>query len=134
MISRNKSHEYGVQILYAALIYVKNGQTFDFKDIVSDVTGVSYDDAPVTLKKILLASLSNLEAIKEALVPFLKEWRFERLNEVAQAILIYSYAHFYYVGGVSKAIVINIAIKLAKLFIPNEDFKFINALLDEALK
>lgn len=134
MISRNKSHEYGIQILYAALIYIKNGQTFDFKEIVSDVTSVKYENVPVTLKKILLASLSNLEAIKEALGPYLKDWRFERLNEVAQAILIYSYAHYHYVGDVSKAIVINIAIKLAKLFIPNEDFKFINALLDEALK
>ncbi|HZJ89580.1 MAG TPA: transcription antitermination protein NusB [Bacilli bacterium] len=134
MISRNKSHEYGVQILYAALVYIKNGQTFDFKAVVSEVTDVPYDKVPDTLKKILLASLSNLNEIKEALIPYLKDWRFERLNEVTQAILIYSYAHFYYVGDVSKAIVINIAIKLAKLFIPNEDFKFINALLDEALK
>lgn len=134
MISRNKSHEYGIQILYAALIYIKNDQQFNFEELVSEVTSVAYDKTPVTFRKILLKSLMHLEDIKVALKPYLKAWRFERLNEVTQAILIYSYAHFYYVGDVTKPIVINIAIKLAKLFIPNEDFKFINALLDEALK
>lgn len=133
MISRNQSHEYGVKVLYAALIYVKNEQTFDFETLVSDITETEYIQVPAYLRIILLKSLSNLADIKAALIPFLKAWRFERLNEVAQAILIYSYAHYYYVGNVKKPIVINIAVKLTKLFIPNDDYKFINAVLDEAL-
>lgn len=133
MISRNKSHEYGVRIIYAALVYIKNGQEFDFETLVSEITELPYAKTPVHLRKVLLKSLSNFAEIKGNLEPYLKAWRFERLNEVAQAILIYSYAHYHYVGNVNKSIVINVAIKLAKQYIPNEDYKFINAVLDEAL-
>lgn len=133
MISRNQSHDYGMKIIYAALVYIKNGAEFDFETLVSDITETAYVDTPLYLRKILLKTLSNYDEIITALTPFLKAWRFERLNEVAQAILIYSYAHYYYVGGVKKPIVINIAVKLAKQYIPNEDYKFINAVLDEAL-
>lgn len=134
MITRNKSHEIAVEALYAMLVNIKNGQTFAFQDIISDISDVPYAELPIHLKTVLLASLKHYDEIIAALEPHLNNWKFARLNLVTQAILIYSYAHFTYSGEeVTKAIVINIAVKLAKQYIPNDDYKFINAVLDGVL-
>lgn len=133
MITRNKSHEVAVQVLYAMLINIKNGQTFEFHTMLSDISEEPYDELPLFLKETIVYSLKHYTEIIEKLTPFLKDWKFSRLNLVTQAILIYSYAHFYYIGNVNKAVVINIAVKLSKLFTPDEDYKFINAVLDGVL-
>ena len=44
----------------------------------------------------------------------LNRWKWSRLPLLSQAILLMSYAHFYYVEKVDKRIVINIAVELAK--------------------
>lgn len=134
MITRNQSHEIAVQALYAMLINIKNGQTFEFSDIIANISEYPYSELPMFLKETLLNSLKHYDEIILALTPYLKDWKFARLNLVTQAILIYSYAHFFYIGNVSKAIVINVAIKLSKLYTPDEDYKFINAVLDGVLK
>lgn len=133
MITRNQSHEIAVQALYAMLINIKNDQPIEFQTILSDISDTPYNELPHFLKETLIASLKHYEAIIGALEPHLKNWKFSRLNMVTQAILIYTYAHYTYIGNVSKAIVINVAVKLAKEYIPNEDYKFINAVLDEVL-
>lgn len=133
MITRNQSHEIALQALYAMLINIKNDQPIAFQTILSDISEVPYSELPYFLKETLIAALKHYEEIIGALEPHLKNWKFARLNLVTQAILIYSYAHFTYIGDVSKAIVINVAVKLAKEYIPNDDYKFINAVLDEVL-
>lgn len=133
MITRNQSHEIAIQALYAMLINIKSGQTFEFQQVVSDVSATPYNEVPRYLKEVLLAALKHYETIITTLEPHLKNWKFSRLNIVTQAILIYSYAHFTYIGNVNKPIVINVAVKLAKAYTPNDDYKFINAVLDEVL-
>lgn len=133
MITRNQSHEIAVSVLYAMLIKIRNGQAIEFNELLSDISEVPYEELPLFLKETLLAALKHYETIILALTPYLRDWKFNRLNLVTQAILIYSYAHYYYVGPVNKAVVINIAVKLAKLFLVDDDYKFINAILDGAL-
>lgn len=133
MITRNKSHEIALETLYAMLINIKNEQPIEFQTLLSDISATPYAELPLFLKEVLIATLKHYEEIVTKLTPHLKNWKFARLNLVTQAILIYSYAHFYYIGNVTKAIVINVAVKLAKQYIPNEDYKFINAVLDEVL-
>lgn len=136
MISRNKSHEYGVQALYAMLIFVKEDIAFDLPALVSGVTGHAYADIPLFLKETLINAVKHYGEIVSAITPYLVNWKFERLNLVTQAILIYSYAVYFYTEDTnkSKAVIINVAIKLAKLYSPDEDYKFINAVLDGVLK
>ena len=55
------------------------------------------------------------EIIKK-IEPKLVNWTFVRLNRLAQAILIMSVAHYFYIGNVDKAIVINVAVVLAKKY------------------
>lgn len=61
------------------------------------------------------------------------KWKFHRLNRVIQAILLMSYTHYFYIGNVDKRIVINVAIKLAKRYVVGDEYKFVNAILDEVL-
>ena len=135
MISRNKSHEYGVQSVYAMLVFIKEDIAFDLPAVVSGVTGTEYSELPVFRKETLINIVKNYSEIVTNLTPYLRDWKFERLNLVTQAILIYSYAVYFYTEdkGKSKAVIINVAIKLSKLFNPTEDYKFINAVLDGVL-
>ena len=57
----------------------------------------------------------------------------DRLPLLTQAVLLMSYAHFYYVEKIDKSIVINVAVELAKKYIEEKQAKFINAILDEVL-
>ncbi len=134
MITRNKSHEIAVSALYAMLIKIKNNQPIEFSEVVSTISETPYDELPLFLKETLLYSLKHYDEIIKNITPHLKDWKFLRLNLVTQAILIYSYAHYYYIGNVNKAVVINIAVKLAKLYLVEDDYKFINGVLDGALK
>lgn len=133
MITRNQSHEFGVAALYSMLIYIKNNQEFAFDEVVSGVVGVEYPEVPLVLKQTLVASLKHLDEIEKHLEPHLTAWKFSRLNIMSQAILIYSYAFYTYIKEADKAIVINVAVKLSKLYIPTDEYKFINAVLDGAL-
>ncbi|HPK28802.1 MAG TPA: hypothetical protein PLQ55_02325, partial [Bacilli bacterium] len=92
MISRNKSHEYGVQSVYAMLVFIKEDIAFDLPAVVSGVTGAEYSELPVFLKETLINIVKNYSEIVTNLTPYLRDWKFERLNLVTQAILIYSYA------------------------------------------
>ena len=61
------------------------------------------------------------------------KWKFDRLNRLNQAILLLSLAHYYGVGEVEKAVVINVAVSLAKKYLDDNDYKFVNAILDNVL-
>ena len=79
-------------------------------------------------------SLKHYGDIKEAYGPYLKDWKWDRLPLLTQAILIMAYSHFYYVEKVDKRIVINVSVDLAKKYIDEKQAKFINAILDKVLK
>lgn len=70
-----------------------------------------------------------------AIIPYLKEWKWERIPLITQAILLMSWTHFYKVEKIAKAIIIDVAINLAKEYInEKKQVNFINAILDNILK
>jgi N utilization substance protein B len=71
----------------------------------------------------------NEEALIEKIRSYLKEWEFERLPHIDQAILILGCAELER-GQTDRAVVIDEAIELTKLFSDEEAFKYINAILD----
>jgi len=65
--------------------------------------------------------------------PHLVKWTFDRLNMLTQAIFLLAVSHYQYVKDVDKKVVIDNAIKLAKKFVDEKDYAFINAILDKVL-
>ena len=63
----------------------------------------------------------------------METWTFKRLNRLNQAILLMSCAHFFEVKDADKAVVINVAVTLAKRYLDDNDYKFVNAILDNVL-
>ncbi len=133
-ISRNKIQEYSIQILTSFLICKENDVVIDVENTVETVTGIPYSDAPIYLKEILITSLKNLNEIIDFISPYLNKWTFNRLNSCIQAILILSVVNNNYLKETVKPVTINIAVKLAKAYGDKDDYKFVNAILDNCLK
>lgn len=131
--SRNKIQEMAMQIMYGFLIKQQVNQTIDFEETVSGISNKPYEECDIYLKDILIQSLKHEKEIIEEISKYLNKWKFERLNTCVQAILITAYSNFYYCEQTEKAIVINVAVKLAKKYGEEKDYKFVNAVLDNLL-
>ena len=59
----------------------------------------------------------------------LKDWSFDRLGYIEQAILLLA-THEITAGEVQKPVVINEAVEFAKKYCDEDSYKFINGVLD----
>lgn len=132
--SRNANQEKAMIIIYDALTYEDMNIDYDIKEIIGDVLGDSYENSDFYVREVVVKALLHEKEIISEIEPKLNKWKFNRLNRLAQAILLLSYAHYKYVEGVDKAIVIDIAVHLAKKYLDDGDYKFINAVLDNVLE
>lgn len=132
-ITRNQQQEIGLAIIYSALSYVNADVVFDVEELIETISGIPIDEVPIFLKELTIKTLINIDKIINEITPKLVKWKFHRLNRVIQAILLMSYTHYFYIGNVDKRIVINVAIKLAKRYVVGDEYKFVNAILDEVL-
>lgn len=131
--SRNSNQEKAMTIIYDALTYEHIGYDYDIKEMIGDVLDSPFEEADFYVKEVVVKALLHKSEIIEVIEPKLNKWKFDRLNRLAQSILLLSYAHYYYVKDVEKPVVIDVAIRLAKKYIDDGDYKFINAVLDEVL-
>lgn len=133
-LSRNEEQTILMTVLYEALTYLDMKEEVDVEKLLSDATEKPYEEVSFYLKKSLIEALKNLPVIIEEFNKHMRKWTFDRLNRVEQAILIMSFAHYYYVEPeVDKKVVIDIAIKLSKTYLAPADYKFVNAILDNVL-
>ncbi len=136
-INRNQQHYIIMTVIYDELndFLIGGGKTFrDARDLTSELCGCEYDEVDNYIKVSIAAVLNNYGVIKSAFEPYLVNWKWERLPLLTQAVLLMSYAHFFFVEKVDKKIVINVAVNLAKKYIDEKQAKFINAILDRILK
>ena len=136
-INRNKQHFIIMTVIYDELndFISGGGKTFrDARDLTSELCEMPYEEVDPYIKSTIAFSLQKYGEIIEAYQPFLRNWRWDRLPLLTQAILLMSYSHFYFVEKVDKQIVINVAVELAKKYIEPKQAKFINAILDGVLK
>lgn len=134
-LSRNALQPLAMTAIYDALTYIDMGEPVDVEGIVSALCERPYEECDYFIKGNLILSLKHLEEIKDAYRPFLRRWTFERLPRVEQAILLLSYVHYYFVDPeVKKGVVIDIAIKLAKKYLGEKDYRFVNGTLDNVLQ
>lgn len=131
-LTRNKQQELIMICIYDALLYSDMGEEFSLEAIMEGVFGLPYEDIPYYSKAIVVKTLSHINEIKQIYQPKMPKWSFDRLSVVEQAILLMSYTHFHE-EKVEKKIVIDVAIRLAKKFLDQDDYKFVNAILDNVL-
>ena len=131
---RNALQSAAMTAIYDELTYIDMGEPVDVEGIVSSLLEQPFSDCDLFVKA------SAVYAIKyhdEAIAKFnqnRKRWTSDRLNRVEQAILLLSYVHFYAVEpDVSKKVVISVAVNLAKTYLGENDYKFVNGILDHVL-
>ena len=134
-LSRNQTHLVIMTVIYNELadFHYSDGQTFsrDAKELIQDMVGdTPYEEIDQYIKDMVLISLQKYGEIVNAYQPYLRNWKWDRLPLLTQAILLMSYTHFYFVEKVDKKVVINVAVDLAKKYIDDKQAGFINAILD----
>ncbi len=115
-----------IEIIYQNLLLKK-----DFNILIQD----NLAEIPVDIyfKKILSYIIKNKNSIITEINPFLNKWEFDRLNYVVQAILVLAISEFKHSKN-DNAIIINEAVELTKIYCSDDDYKFVNALLDNYAK
>ena len=135
-ISRNQENFIIMTVIYDELadFTAGNNQPFrDVKEIILEITDIPLKEHSHYVQNMIASVLQNYGEIVNKFIPHLKDWKWDRLPLLTRAVLLMSYAHFYYVEKIDKRIVINVAIELAKKYIEEKQAKFINAILDEVL-
>lgn len=137
-ITRNQEHYVIMTVIYDELTDFIYGDKSSFRDaheLTASLLEVeSYEEVSPFVDQMIAQSLTNYGKIVAAYTPFLKNWKWDRLPTLTQAVLIMTYAHFYFVEKVDKKVVINIAVNLAKKYIDVAQAKFINAILEKVIQ
>lgn len=136
-ISYNDLSRRDVRSLIFHLLYA--AESFDYQTSLESIVdnfnrgfdlAIPFESEVVTTAA---AIINEREVLDEVIKPLLSNWRFERLGVCT--ILILRFALWELRSGhVEPNIVINEAIELAKCFAEKDAYKFINGILDEALK
>ena len=137
-ISRNQQNYIIMTTIYMELNDFNYGDKSDprsAKEIMLSLLKEEYNETilPPFIEDMVNVSLLHYGEAVELFSKHLKDWKWERLPLLTQAILLMSYTHFKYIETIDKAIVIDVAVKLAKEYIEEKQAKFINAILDEVL-
>ena len=135
-ISRNQENFIIMTVIYDELADFTAGNNQPFRDvneIILEITDIPLKDHSHYVQNMIASVLNHYGEIVSKFTPHLRDWKWDRLPLLTRAVLLMSYAHFYYVEKIDKRIVINVAIELAKKYIEEKQAKFINAILDEVL-
>lgn len=132
MASRNKIQELSVFALYQYLFYYSYEDRPSLKEIMESVFGCPSKECDDFAKELIKLAIKNADSSIKDISTYLKDWTFERLNYVEQAILLSAYTQYKYMGQ-AKSIAINVAIDVAKKYCDDKSYKFINGVLDNCL-
>lgn len=132
--SRNKAHASILFIVYDSLLYDKFQVEYDIKELITDTVGAeNYDDVDAFVKEVVIKTLLHEEELIKEIEPHLVKWTFNRLPLLTQAILLSSLAKRKYVSNIDRNVIIDVAINLAKKYLKDNDYRFVNAILDNVL-
>ncbi|AJM71735.1 transcription antitermination factor NusB [Mycoplasma yeatsii] len=111
---------YKYQLLDANLNYIK-------QDILDDAQDIKDQEVYNEIEKIA----TNTDDIIESIKPHLStKWKWERIPSVIRSILIVGVYEIKYTDT-PKAVTINEMVEYTKSYVPDFDFKFVNAILDK---
>ena len=135
-LSRNQKHYIIMTAIYNELTDFTFGEQKVYRnaeEIISSLCECDIKDVDPYIVDSVMGALHKYGEAKNAFVPYLKNWTWERLPLLTQSILLMSYTHYYYIEKVDKNVVINIAVNLAKKYIDDKQAKFINGILDSGV-
>lgn len=128
-MSRSSAREYALMVVYS------NDVNPESSEIIPD-TEESLSEKDRLFANLLVSSVSeNLATIDENIAKYLKNWSINQLNIVDKSILRLAIAEFTYSEDSSgKKIIINESIELAKKYGGENSYRFINGILNAALR
>ncbi len=126
---RRKGREIAMQALY--------GDDYDEQRVFDTLEQIGEDEQLATnnsiylfAKELVSGVLGNLEQIDRIIITKSKNWEFSRISPVDKALLrvgIFEILH----TNVPRAVVINEALEIAKVFSSTSSGKFINGILNQ---
>ena len=131
-MSRNKVQELSVFAIYQYLFYYEFEERPSLKEIIETVFNCPSKECDAFAKDLIKAAIKNADSSIKDISAYLKDWTFERLNYVEQAILLSAYTQNKYLSQ-PKQVAINVAVDLAKKYADDNSYKFINGVLDNCL-
>jgi N utilization substance protein B len=127
---RRRARQFAVQAVYQWQITKLNaGQIIDQFTVDQDL---SKTDVPY-FKELLAGVINRVESLDEKLSPYLSR-KIEDVDMVDLAVLRIAMFELTYRNDVPHKVVLNEAIELAKDFATDESYKFVNGVLDKALR
>lgn len=128
-MSRSSAREYALMVVYS------NDVNPESSEIIPD-TEESLSEKDRLFANLLVSSVSeNLATIDKNIAKYLKNWSIKQLNIVDKSILRLAIAEFTYSEDSSgKKIIINESIELAKKYGGENSYRFINGILNAALR
>ncbi|MBP9765270.1 transcription antitermination factor NusB [Candidatus Babeliales bacterium] len=127
--SRRKFRALLFHILYAV-------DAFDYevaaRDVAEKLNSEYETDIPLDgdITKIVDVIAQKRQELDATLIPFLENWRFERIGKCTLLVLRYAIWEILYTQT-PHSIIINEAIELAKCFSEKDAYKFVNGILDK---
>jgi N utilization substance protein B len=131
--SRNQAQVIAMTLIYNALTYATIQVEVDVETLLVNYYDLAYDDIDVFVKEAVIKAIKHQQTIIDLIQPHLKQWTFSRLNLLTQAIFLLAVTHYHYIQDVDKKVVIDNAVKLAKKYVDEKDYAFVNAILDKVL-
>ncbi len=131
-LTRNQIHEKLMICTYQYLFYASMNDKQDLSIIINSSfkNNVSKNDPFV--KEYMISLIKNYNDSVNNISKYLKEtWTFDRLGYMERAILLLGYNEIKYLNT-PKPVVVNICVKLAKEYCDDNQYKFINAILEKA--
>lgn len=133
LMTRNKAQNIAMIIIYQCLCYDEMNLKYDIKELISDNLEEPFDEVDLYIKRVVVSAIAHKKEIKENITKYLRDWSFNRLSKIMQAILFLAYAHYHYIEKTDRKIIINVAIKQAKTFLDKNNYRFVNGILENLL-
>jgi len=133
IIPRRKARIIIMQILYSLNFYTGD----DIINYIEDMLNLKWVELKLRKKDIIFINnisrkiISHLEDIDKLIINNLKNWDMDRINIITKSILRMSIFEIKFLNETPREIVINESVEISKIFSDNEQYKFINALLDK---
>ncbi len=126
-----------IRSLMFLLLYASESYEYDesVQAIVDNLNRGFELDIPLDSKlvKSVEEIIENRDELDEQIKPLLHNWRFDRIGVATKLILRFALWEMEHTDT-PPTVIINEAVELAKCFGEKDAYKFINGILDEALK
>ena len=101
----------------------------DIDELIEDVFECKKEDVDSYFIDVIYDAINNQATYASYVNDVLKNWKFDRLGLIEQAILLNGCAEFHQ-KKISAAVIIDESVELAKKYCDNDAYKLVNRVLD----